>query len=46
MQPMIDSAVKEALIHELAVAEVKLLSTLEKDLSEVLRLRLESILKS
>ena len=45
MQPMIDSAVKEALIHELAIAEVRLLSTLEKDLNALLRLRLESLVK-
>jgi len=45
MQPMIASAVKEALIHELAIAEVRLLSTLEKDLNALLRLRLETVLK-
>jgi catalase len=45
IQPMINAAVKEALIHELAVAEVKLLTSLEKDLNAVLKLKLESILK-
>ena len=45
MQPLIDSAVKEALIHELAVTEVRLLGTLEKDLNDLLRLRLESLVK-
>jgi len=46
MQPLLNAAVKEALIHELAVAEVRLLTALEKDLNAVLRLRLESLLKS
>jgi len=46
MQPMIESALKEALTHELALVEVKLLTTLEKDLNTLLQLRLESILKA